>query len=111
MTILINFANQKKQHRAIEHRHFKIEDEQVVFFLQRELERVLRPGRPARPRKAHWAATADLRNVGAARSRAAKDRRPAARPPSPPQELRQSSGTPGNRLLRLVPHPTMAQIG
>src|SRR6266446_7707726 len=45
MTILINFANQKKQHRAIDHRHLKIEDGQVVFFLQRELERVLRLGR------------------------------------------------------------------
>src|SRR5439155_24780892 len=45
MAVLINFPNQKKQHRAVDHRHLEIEDEQVVFFLQRQLEGVFGLGR------------------------------------------------------------------
>jgi len=37
-------ADQEKQHRAVDHRHLEIENEEVVFLFQRELKRVFGVG-------------------------------------------------------------------
>ena len=43
--MIVSLADQKKEHRAVDHRHLKIEDEQVVGFLESKLESVFRAGR------------------------------------------------------------------
>ena len=42
LKIVVNFADQEKQHRSIDHRHLKIEDEEVVPLFQGQFEAILR---------------------------------------------------------------------
>src|SRR5205085_8636679 len=43
--MIVNLADEKEEHRPVDHRHLKIEEEQIVSFLQRQLEAVIRSGR------------------------------------------------------------------
>jgi len=45
LQVVVNLADQKEQHRAVNHRHLKIENEKIVPFLERQFEAVLRARR------------------------------------------------------------------